>query len=162
MSNKFFSYLAAIMRISLGLIFLISSWHKIIDPKTFLIIVENYQVIPYWLAEFVAVFLPWFEFVVGLFLITGVWIRGSSVILIFMLIAFAYGIGINLLRGRTMDCGCFGLSPEAELITWWSFIREFVLIGIVIFILIQKEKVWNLQPILQRKIGEFYAVNQTD
>jgi uncharacterized membrane protein YphA (DoxX/SURF4 family) len=142
--NKLITILANILRFGVGFLFIFSSFHKIVYPKSFLLIVENYQVVPYYLAELISAFLPWLEFIVGICLVFGFFVESSCIILSGMLLAFAYGIGINLLRDRTLACGCFGLSSTAEMITWWSFAREIILIGITMSVFLKAEHLWKI------------------
>ncbi len=145
MLSKKMIYPITMIRILLGALFVFSSIHKIIDPQSFLYIVEDYQVIPNWMAFFVAMLLPWAEFIAGFAMILGMWIKGSSLIIMGMCISFAYGIGFNLIQGRVIDCGCFGLSPEIEMINWWSFVRAIILICFSTIIFLQNKSIWSIE-----------------
>lgn len=129
--------LSELFRMAMGIMFIYSCIHKITHPHAFLITVENYEVLPDWMATGVAALLPWFELIIGICLLLGIYVKGSCILTIGMFLSFAYGIGFNLIRGRTIDCGCFTPGSGTELISWWSFIREFLLIGIIGFVMIQ-------------------------
>lgn len=138
-------YIIIFCRIFLGGVFVWASIHKILDPVQFLGAVEQYEVLPKFFEIIVAAFLPWLELVAGLFLIFGIYIKGSSLAIGGMNLAFIYGISINLLRGRSFDCGCFGLSPELEMLSWGSLIRVLVLLVVSVVILVQPQYRWTIQ-----------------
>ena len=70
--------LTTILRLFLGLLFIYASIPKIADPAYFAAAVQNYQMIPDSLINVVAIILPWLEFVCGLLLLLGYWIRAAA------------------------------------------------------------------------------------
>jgi uncharacterized membrane protein YphA (DoxX/SURF4 family) len=100
-------------RIGIGLLFLYASFYKVLDPATFAIAVRNYMIVPPEWSNFIALTLPWIEFVVGIFLIFGIEIQPSALLTTGMLAVFfgaviyAYSIGLNI------DCGCFGSAENS-------------------------------------------------
>lgn len=96
-----------ICRFILGGVFIYASIHKIADPANFAETLYNYQLFPTMFIHFLAIFVPWLEMVAGIFLIVGIFPKGSSFILSGMLVAFIIALSINLARGLDIDCGCF-------------------------------------------------------
>lgn len=104
LTNK---YTTTTMRLFLGGLFIWASWDKLIHPQEFVKVVSNYKLLPDPLINLCAVILPWIEFVAGLLLIIGFQIRSSSLIILSLLGIFILAIGINLVRGLNIECGCF-------------------------------------------------------
>jgi len=125
-------YLAFLLRISLGALFVWASWDKILDPGRFLEDVANYGILPPGWVNLCALTLPWLEMIAGLFLILGFFSRSSALILSTLLITFLIAIAINLARGVEIDCGCFG---AGEKLTAMTFLRDllFLAMGIQVF-----------------------------
>jgi len=101
----------------LGGTFVYSSYHKIIDPPDFAKIVYNYKLIPGGLINLVAIYMPWFELVAGLAVITGVGRRGGALGLGLICAVFIAALSYNLYRGHPTICGCFSTFAENTTLT---------------------------------------------
>ena len=77
-------YIVLLSRIILGGVFIYASLDKIANPAEFAKAVGNYHVLPFGVENLLALVLPWMELLVGLALILGVLIDGSSILVIFM------------------------------------------------------------------------------
>ncbi|HEX5422138.1 MAG TPA: MauE/DoxX family redox-associated membrane protein [Candidatus Acidoferrales bacterium] len=82
--------------------------------------VDSFQVLPPWAVNFVAHALPPFELFLGLWLLTGIVLRYSSLITTLLLAGF-FGVLIHAYAlGQEISCGCFGpgehIGPERLLI----------------------------------------------
>jgi len=95
------------LRLLLGFVFVYASLDKIQNPADFARIIENWKLVPEILVNFLALVLPWVEFICGLALLAGQWVRSSASIVGCLLIIFIFGVSINLARGLDIDCGCF-------------------------------------------------------
>jgi rhodanese-related sulfurtransferase len=105
--NNFYQQLIPVIsRMILGFIFIYFSWDKILDPKLFADVIQNYDIVPFGFENLIALFLPYIEFLIGVFLILGVFIDISAIISISLLIMFVLMIGQAYLRGKSIDCGC--------------------------------------------------------
>jgi len=91
----------------LGMTFIYSSYHKIIDPAHFAKIVYGYYLFPDISINLIAIVLPFLEFFSGAALVMGIYPRSAALIIIGMLFTFIVAISINLFRGVEFDCGCF-------------------------------------------------------
>ncbi len=98
------------LRVLLGAVFLYAAYTKLSQSwLLFAMSINAYKVLPAWAVEVVARTLPWFELLLGLSLIAGIWLRYSSALaasiltVFFILMLRSYGLGMEI------DCGCFGL-----------------------------------------------------
>jgi hypothetical protein len=79
----------------------------------FAIQVESYQILPSGVANDVAHFLPYFELFLGLWLVSCIGQRFSSLLASLALCGFMIAIASAYFRGLKIDCGC-GIGPPEE------------------------------------------------
>jgi putative oxidoreductase len=121
--------LAGLVRILLGALFLLAGGLKVLDPAAFAVEIERYQLLPWWGCALLALFFPWLEVCVGIgLLIEPIW-RGALVWAIGLLLIFSAALLSAMLRGLSIDCGCFGRVWQSTG-TFWPLIRNLVLLGI--------------------------------
>ena len=106
--------LVFLLRVFLGIIFIYASIDKIIDPLKFSDAIDNYHITPLEMNNLAALIVPWIELVVGVFLILGIYVRGSSTIIILLLIWFIFILSQALVRGINVNCGCFNLTEQVN------------------------------------------------
>jgi putative oxidoreductase len=109
LDSCWFRFLA---RLAVGGVFVYASLQKIADPASFAQNIENYRMLPLWSVNFLALYLPWLELLAGVFLVAGVWVRGSALLISSMLGVFIVAIGQAAARGIKLHCGC--LSAQGE------------------------------------------------
>ncbi len=97
-----------IVRYALGCLFLYSALPKIRQPYDFLSSVYQYELLGPKLGMVVAMVLPWFELLVGICLLGGIFVSGALLAVAAMGAVFTYGISMALYRGLDIACGCFG------------------------------------------------------
>lgn len=102
-------------RIVIGFVFLWASVNKIVDPGSFARSVANYQLLPEAWVNLFAVVLPWVELLCGLFLLFGQWTRTSALVVAGLLFVFMVAVGINMIRGLDVHCGCFDASSGRKI-----------------------------------------------
>jgi putative oxidoreductase len=113
------------LRLVLGFLFVFASTEKIAQPEEFAKAILNYHLLPIPLVNVFAIVLPWVELVAGLLLLSGLFVRGSSLLLTFLLSLFTLAISISIARGLDISCGCFGTSVARR--AGWSTLAEDVL-----------------------------------
>tara|TARA_A100000164_G_C21417767_1_gene545207 strand:+ start:44 stop:496 length:453 start_codon:yes stop_codon:yes gene_type:complete len=111
--NKF--HLVLVARFILAIVFIYASLDKIIDPISFSDNIDNYHISPIIINNLVALILPWVELIIGLCLLTGVFLDGSSIISIGLMIFFIFIISQAYLRGISLHCGCFKTVADPNL-----------------------------------------------
>jgi uncharacterized membrane protein YphA (DoxX/SURF4 family) len=109
--NEFF--LLAV-RLFVGFVFVFAAVTKIASPEDFSQSIYNYKLLPLLLVNFFAIVLPWIELCAGILLIFGISVKENSAILFTLLSIFVAAIGISLLRGLDIECGCFGTADGSK------------------------------------------------
>ncbi len=107
--------LPLIFRIILGIIFIYASYDKILDPAAFSKNIHNFHTTDNLIGveNLVALILPWLELIVGVFLIFGVFLEGSTSITISLYIFFIVILSQAVYRGIDVHCGCFHTEADA-------------------------------------------------
>ena len=126
-------YLSFLLRYYLGFLFITGGISKISYPSGFAETLVSYQIVPYWSVNFFSIALPWVELVCGVLLIIGLRTRAVTVIISMLLVTFAAGLLLNLIRNAPISCGCF--SNSGDRISWWDIPRDllWVLFAIQIY-----------------------------
>ena len=143
-----------LFRILLGLIFLFAGIAKISDPVRFIFTLRQFNLFSEAVIPFMALYLPWLEFILGLFLILGLLYRASAFLLACLNTMFAIAILTVVVRGMEIDCGCFGMFadvlkiPDSADIK--AIIRNVIFIGISIYIFIVKKTLFSLENYLKK------------
>jgi uncharacterized membrane protein YphA (DoxX/SURF4 family) len=146
--------LASAARVVLGCVFIYASLDKIRHPELFAEAVYNYQLAPEMAVNLVAIWLPWLEFLCGVLLVLGLWVRGSILILSGLLLVFLSAIGINLARGLDIHCGCF-TTQGSHSMTIFTLFRDlsFLFLALYLFWLYQIKQIqvkFSLSRVFQR------------
>lgn len=136
LTNK---WLILAIRILLGALFIYASFHKIIKPDRFLLAVNNYRFLPEFLARPFAAIVPWVELLCGLGLITGIFLKGASLVTTFLYLAFVVALVQALARGLDISCGCFA-DEGAEPIQAWTLVRDSLLLLLALWVFISSIK----------------------
>jgi len=108
------SWLLMVSRIVLGGLFIYSAVDKIIDPLAFATIIHHYRIAPPGLINYIAVVIPWIEFMAGVFLIFGFRLKASALTINLMLVFFTVVLAITAFRGINVSCGCFSTSTAVK------------------------------------------------
>lgn len=123
--NKYF---AIAVRMVLGAVFMYASFDKIAHPEAFANIIDNYRLLPFQLVNPLAIFLPWLEFITGLLLVVGKWVKGSLVIYSALLVVFIIALAQALIRGLDISCGCFSVQSSTTTEIWIRIIEDIILL----------------------------------
>jgi uncharacterized membrane protein YphA (DoxX/SURF4 family) len=122
-------------RIIIGIVFIVASLDKIVDPLAFAEIIKNYQILPEMMIGPVAFFLPWLEFACGAMLVCGVFVDTAAAILVVMLLVFIAALSANLYRGIDVACGCFSTDASKASSMQMTIVRDVGLLVIAGLIL---------------------------
>lgn len=134
-------------RLILGLVFIFASYHKILDPASFSENINNFHITPAFVENLAGLIIPWLELILGVFLILGLFLEGTTSITIGLYIFFITILSQALYRGIDVHCGCFKTDADLSaadlrfgLIK--RIIEDFLLLGMA-FICKQKKKILN-------------------
>jgi len=106
--GKYGKWFGLLSRLTLGGVLLAAGWLKIFTPAKSQMAVRAYEVLPISLANFLGIFLPWFEVGLGILLILGIAVRLSAFLGGALMVVFIAAISQAWARGLSIDCGCFG------------------------------------------------------
>lgn len=121
--------LAWLLRMAVGCLLLYASADKILHPQDFAAIVKDYRLLPDSLVNIVALWLPWFELVLGFCLFADWWRHGALFLATALLAAFWVALIVNYFRGIDVNCGCFSSTPgEAAAPMLWYLGRDALLL----------------------------------
>ena len=107
-------WVGLVFRLIAGMVFLWASYDKILHPQEFMRIAHNYRILPPALEPLFALILPWVEFLVGLFLVIGLFTEASALLNVGMLVMFLVAIPSALLRHIDINCGCFSTAHSVK------------------------------------------------
>jgi uncharacterized membrane protein YphA (DoxX/SURF4 family) len=129
-SNIFrLKYTQFVARAIMGGTFIYASIDKIAFPSDFAKIVMNYNILPTQLAIYFSFLLPWLELFLGIFLIIGLFVRESAVLLSSLLLIFMAAMIIKSINGGVQNCGCFSISSHKIENIYFSLLRDVLLFG---------------------------------
>jgi putative oxidoreductase len=134
--NKFLQndYLNLLVRIAVGTIFIYASCDKIFNPGQFARIVYNYHLLPTDFINIFALILPWAELICGISIILGIYKDGGVLMLNLILVSFIIALGVNLIRGVDIECGCFTVSSKAKSGILGLLLRDFGLFLLTLYL----------------------------
>ncbi len=121
-------------RFFLGAVFLYASYDKILNPQAFAQAVYNYQILPDGLINLTALVLPWLELLIGLCLISGLWLPGATVISTCILAIFFGALVFNLIRGLDINCGCFSTEATEGPADLWTVARDLSFLAVATYL----------------------------
>jgi uncharacterized membrane protein YphA (DoxX/SURF4 family) len=108
-------YLSLAFRVVVGIVFLFTGLTKVVAPGDFALTIQNYQIIPEISTNLIAVLLPWLEIFGGILLLSGLFGRGSALLLAALTIVFIIALTSAYLRGLNIECGCYGQGTKITL-----------------------------------------------
>ena len=136
--------LTMLVRLAVGGMFVYASLYKILDPGSFARSIWFYHMGPGTLINLMAIILPWIELLCGLALVFGVLYRGAVLWANLMTVIFLFALGSAIMRGLSIDCGCFKAGAQATEAAWDSFYFDLGLLVLTLQLLISRSKRWHL------------------
>lgn len=106
--KKIFSIIEKICRFAVSAVLLIAAFPKLLNIGDFAQIINAYEMLPVWVVQPTAVFLPVFEIMLAVGLMFN-W-KVAKYLTVFLLVFFIVILSSAIFQGLDIDCGCFG--PE--------------------------------------------------
>lgn len=116
-----------LLRLTLGGLLLLAAITKLTDRAAFQTAVAEYKLLPHTLERPFAAALPVVELTLGVLLLAGLGTAIAAWVAVPVFLSFSIAIGVNMARGRELDCHCFG-SVQSEPIGWPALIRSSTLV----------------------------------
>lgn len=133
-------YLTLAVRLIVGAVFIYAAYYKILHPGDFAKSIWYYHMTPVTMINLVALILPWWEMLAGLFLIFGVFYRGAVWSVLLMTLMFMIALSSAAIRGLDIECGCFKASQGAGDEAIDTLIRDFGLLVLVLQLLFSRSR----------------------
>ncbi len=145
-------------RIGVGLLFIFSGLIKINDPLGFSYKLEEYFEVFHitflsGLAVSIAILLCALEIILGFALLIGVRAKQVAWGLLLLIIFFAFLTFYSAFFKVVQTCGCFG--DAIPLTPWQSFIKDLVLLLLIVVLFINKQ---NIKPLFKPKAGDQWLI----
>lgn len=138
-------YLTLLSRLLIGGMFIYASFYKIVDPAAFAKSIWFYHLVPGKLINLMALVLPWLEMICGLAVIVGFWYRGAALWSNIMLIVFIAALASTVVRGISIDCGCFRAAKSATHSAWSSLLFDAGALIFAVHLLASRSRRWTLR-----------------
>ena len=127
-------YAVHAVSLAVAAVFIYAGIDKIRDPLQFADSIAAFAILPAVLINLLAMGLPPFEIACGLLLI-GPWTkRVGSLAVAIILVVFMIALSSALLRGLTLDCGCFGPGAPSRPRMWLELALDAVLLSGALFV----------------------------
>ncbi|TLP77051.1 BT_3928 family protein [Maribacter sp. ACAM166] len=158
-------YLVGVVRIFVGILFIISGFIKLNDPVGFSFKLEEYFsqgvldlpfLTPYALA--ISILVVIIEVMVGVMLILGYKRKITVWTLLAMIVFFTFLTFYSAYFNKVTDCGCFG--DAIKLTPWESFTKDIVLLVLILILYVGRKYITPLlkpQPVKAVLVVSFFA-----
>jgi putative oxidoreductase len=128
------AYVVVAVSLAMAGIFIYAGIDKMRDPLDFADSIAAFGILPAAFISVMALALPPFEIACGL-LMLGPWTRRIGALAITLLSAmFFTALASALLRGLTLDCGCFGTGAPSRPRMWLELVLDMALFAGALFI----------------------------
>jgi uncharacterized membrane protein YphA (DoxX/SURF4 family) len=141
----FNKYLILIFRLIIGFIFIYASIWKIVDPESFARSIENYHLFPVAIINLIALILPWLELLLGFFIILGLFLRTTSLLVSILMSFFTILVLSVIFRNLDISCGCYSSSYGSTQIGWNKFLENLALTLISLMIYLSANSSFTLE-----------------
>ena len=126
---------------------LLSGYDKLVHPDDFAVSIYRMHLLPGFMINLVALYLPWLETVCAVCLLFVPRYRQAALRIVLVLLAvFTIGIAVNLWRGSVFGCGCFGHGTTDRPLSWLQLARNAGLICLTGLALIARTKMEGDSP----------------
>jgi uncharacterized membrane protein YphA (DoxX/SURF4 family) len=130
---KAVSVAVLVVRVLLGGIFLVAGVSKLGHAAEFAQQIAAFRLLPQPVIAPMALLLPFLEILLGGYLVIGLFARAAAWIAALLLLVFDAAIASAVVRGMTLNCGCFG-THDTTVTTWAEVARDAVFVVLAVFV----------------------------
>lgn len=113
-----------ILRWAVAGVFIYAGFMKIVAPQNFADSISSFVILPdRWISP-VALFLPPFEILLALTIVTGIERRPALLGIVTLMAVFMGCLASACVRGIAIDCGCFGSEEPSVAAAWLALLRD--------------------------------------
>ncbi|MEA2784414.1 MAG: hypothetical protein QOF71_518 [Candidatus Eremiobacteraeota bacterium] len=133
MNAKVLNVAVLVVRLVLGGIFVVAGASKVGHAAEFAQQIAAFRLLPQPVIAPLALVLPFFEILLGGYLVLGLFTRVAGWVAVLLLLVFDGAIASAVVRGMTLNCGCFGTN-DTTVTTWAEVARDaiFVLLAVLV------------------------------
>jgi putative oxidoreductase len=106
--------LLMLVRMALGLLLIATGALKIGHGPELAAAVAAFRLLPQAVIPALALILPYFEVLLGLYLLAGLFTRAAAIVAAVLLVVYAGAIASAVIRHIPANCGCFGPYDQAK------------------------------------------------
>jgi putative oxidoreductase len=128
------SYLVPAISLAMAAVFIYAGIDKLRDPLQFADSIAAFAILPAVLINLLAMGLPPFEIACGLLLLPPATRRIGALAVAVVSVVFVTALASALLRGLTLDCGCFGPGAPSRPRMWLELALDAVLLSGAVFV----------------------------
>jgi putative oxidoreductase len=133
-ANSRRDYLVLAVSLAVAAVFVYAGVDKLRDPLQFADSIAAFAILPAVLINLLAFGLPPFEIACGLLLLGPRTRRIGALAVVAVSILFFTALASALLRGLTLDCGCFGAGAPSRPRMWLELVLDAVLFAGALFV----------------------------
>ncbi|MCC7350816.1 MAG: hypothetical protein IT446_09620 [Phycisphaerales bacterium] len=127
------------LRLGLAGVFIYAGAIKATNPLLFATQIRAYELSGFVGGGVLAVWLPWLELLCGLALLTHRMMGGALLWLAMLMVVFTAAQASALIRGITLDCGCFG-GMDAPANPLWMIGRDLLILLAVLALALMRRR----------------------
>lgn len=145
-------WISLAVRLTLGMIFLVSAAEKLPIMSDFGHAIANYKLLPLSMVNLAALLFVWTELTVAVLLIAGAAVRGAGLVSGAMLTVFIIAIISAMARGLEIDCGCFAPGQgEPEKVGWPKVFEDIGFLAGAVFLVYFPKSPFTVDRLLRRE-----------
>jgi uncharacterized membrane protein YphA (DoxX/SURF4 family) len=122
-----------VVRVVLGGIFVVAGASKVGHAAEFAQQIAAFRLLPQPVIAPMALGLPFLEIMLGGYLVIGLFTRAAAWVAALLLLMFDGAIASAVVRGMTLNCGCFG-THDTTVTTWAEVARDAVFVLLAVFV----------------------------
>jgi putative oxidoreductase len=128
------NYLVLLVTLAISGVFIYAGVQKIREPLQFADSIAAFAILPAGFINLLALSLPPFEIACGLLLLVPQSRRVGALAVVLISLVFFGAVLSALVRGLTLDCGCFGSGTPSRSRMWLEVGLDVVLLGGSLFV----------------------------